>query len=154
MIKLQKILHPTDFSENSTPALKYACEFADHFDAELHLLNVVADPIVAVSPPISGFLPADYYQEMVKNAENNLAEIPEKEWAKDTKIIRTAMEGSAFVEIIRYARENNIDMIVMGTHGHSALMQLILGSVAENVVRKASCPVLTVHSDDHQFVMP
>jgi len=154
MIKLDRILHPSDFSENSTQALKYACAFADHFGAELHLLNVVADPIVAVSPPMSGFIPEGYYQEVMKNAENNLAKIPGSEWAKDTKIVRKAIEGSAFVEIIRYARENSIDLIVLGTHGHSGLMHLILGSVAENVVRKASCPVLTIHSDDHHFVMP
>jgi nucleotide-binding universal stress UspA family protein len=154
MIKLEKILHPSDFSENSTHALKYACAFAEHFGAELHLLNVVSDPVVAVSPPMSGFLPEGYYQEVLKNAENKLAKIPKADWAKDTKIVRKAVEGSAFTEIVRYARENEIGMIVLGTHGHSGLMHLILGSVAENVVRKASCPVLTIHPDDHHFVMP
>ena len=59
-----------------------------------------------------------------------------------------------FVEIIRYAKENAIDMIVMGTHGYSGVKHLILGSVAENVVRKAPCPVLTIRPENHQFVMP
>ncbi|MFT7459047.1 MAG: universal stress protein A [Planctomycetota bacterium] len=154
MIKLEKILHPTDFSENSTQALRYACALAGKFDSELHLLHAVIDPIVAVTPPISGFLPSDYYQQILKNAENNLATLSLKDLDEKTKVVRKAIEGTALIEIIRYARENDIDMIVMGTHGHTGLMHMIMGSVAENVVRKAPCPVLTLHADDYKFVMP
>jgi nucleotide-binding universal stress UspA family protein len=67
------------------------------------------------------------------------------------RVVRT---GTPFVEIVRYAREKDIDVIVMGTHGHSGLVHAMIGSVAEKVVRKAGCPVLTVRPEGHQFVMP
>ena len=61
---------------------------------------------------------------------------------------------SEFVEIIRYARENNIDLLVLGTHGRGAIAHMLMGSVAEKIVRKAPCPVLTVRHPEHEFVMP
>ena len=61
---------------------------------------------------------------------------------------------SEFVEIVRYAREKNIDLLVMGTHGRGPIAHMLLGSVAEKVVRKAPCPVLTVRHPEHEFVMP
>jgi len=70
------------------------------------------------------------------------------------KVVRTIVTGTPFIEIVRYARENQIDLIVVGTHGRSGLMHSLIGSVAERVVRKASCPVLTVRPEGHQFVMP
>lgn len=154
MIGLKKILHPTDFGDNAAQALKYACAFAEHFGAELHLITVIPDPLLTISPPIGGFLPENYYHDMIKHAEEKLAELPDPDWLKNGKIVREAMEGSGFVEIVQYARSNDIDLIIMGTHGYSALMHLIMGSTAENVMRKASCPVMVVRPDDHQFVMP
>lgn len=154
MIKLSNILHPTDFSESSVHAQKYACAMAEHFGASLHLLHVIADPTTVVPGPMGGYLPADYFHEIKEHAENKLTEYPDKTWAQDKTIIRSITEGHAFVEILRYAKEQNMDMIIMGTHGHSGLTHMLMGSVAEKVVRKASCPVLTVHPEDHDFVMP
>ena len=65
-----------------------------------------------------------------------------------------AAEGTPFLEIIRYAREHEIDLIVMGTHGRSGLGHVLIGSVAERVVRKSPCPVLTIRPGGHEFVMP
>jgi nucleotide-binding universal stress UspA family protein len=62
--------------------------------------------------------------------------------------------GSPFVEVVRYAREENVDIVVLGTHGRGAIAHMLLGSVAERVVRKAHCPVLTVRQPAHEFVMP
>ena len=154
MIKLSHILHPTDFSDASKQAQNYACALADHFGATLHFIHVVTDPTTVSTGPLGGYLPANYTQELKDHAEKTLSEYPAKEWSGKTPVERTVLEGYPFVEILGYAKENNIDMIVMGTHGHTGLAQMLLGSVAEKIVRKAPCPVLTVHPEDHKFVMP
>lgn len=69
-------------------------------------------------------------------------------------VVRALVEGSPFVEIIRYAWEQDIDLIVLPTHGQTGLVHVMLGSVVEKVVRKAPCPVLTIRPDGHHFVMP
>ena len=153
MINLRRILHPTDFSDNSDQALKYACSLAIQFSADLHLLNVVHDTGL-ISPPIAGFFPPDYYRQQMQQAEERLSELPDKVLNHTGSVIRNAAEGEPFVEIIRYAKENEIDMIVMGTHGYTGVKHMIIGSVAENVVRKAHCPVLTVHPENFLFEMP
>ena len=153
MLNLKHILHPTDFSDGSSQAMKYACSLATQFGAELHLVNVVYDTGL-ISPPISGFIPPDYYKQQIQYATEELAALPEKVINHSGSVVRNVCEGVPFVEIIRYARENAIDMIVMGTHGYTGVKHLIMGSVAENVVRKSPCPVLTVHPENYQFVMP
>jgi nucleotide-binding universal stress UspA family protein len=70
------------------------------------------------------------------------------------QIHRDVREGTPFYEIVRYAKEQNIDLIIMGTHGHTGLTHMLLGSVTEKVVRKAPCPVLTVRHPEHEFVHP
>ena len=79
-----------------------------------------------------------------------------RDWAeaRQGRIVRSMEDGVPFLEIVRYAKEHEIDLIVLATHGRSALAQVLLGSVAERVVRKAPCPVLTVRPEGHQFVMP
>ncbi|MBF8270336.1 MAG: universal stress protein [Gammaproteobacteria bacterium] len=154
MISIEKILHPTDFSANSNHALKYACAFATHFGAELHLLNVVVDLSLVTLPPIDGYLPEGYYQNARNHANEELAKMPTREMAGNIRIVRQVLDGSAFVEIINYAKNNDIDLIVMGTHGYSGLTHLVMGSIAEKVVRRSPCPVLTVHPENHEFVIP
>jgi nucleotide-binding universal stress UspA family protein len=154
MISIHKILHPTDFSNNAVHAQKYACAFARHFGAELHLVHVVPDLAMLTLPPTDSYLPEGYYENAKKQAGERLAQLPGKELAGELRITRQSLEGSAFLEIIRYARDNNIDLIIMGTHGYSGLTHLLMGSVAEKVVRKAPCPVLTVHPENHKFVIP
>jgi universal stress protein A len=144
MMTFRKILHPTDFSDSSEPALKYACFIAIQFSADLHLLNVAQDPALIIPTVTLGF-PADYYQRQLQHAQESLAELPEKVINHTGKVIRNVREGKPVTEIIRYANENAIDLIVMGTHGYAGLEHMVIGSVAENVVRRAPCPVLTVH---------
>jgi len=155
MIQMKRVLLPTDFSECARAALAYACAFVDQFDAELHLLHVVQDVMLMMPEPGSAFaLPQNYLLDLKTGAENALAGLLGESWAAGKKVVRATRLGSAFVEIVRYAREHEIDMIIVGTHGRSGLKHVILGSVAERVVRKAPCPVLTVRPIGHQFVMP
>ncbi len=151
MMKISRILHPTDLSESSALAMEYATALARQFNAELHLLHVISDPVVTVAPPIAGFIPKGYHEEIRKHFEQELKKLAEDQ---DLKTHARVSEGTPFVEIIRYAREEGIDLIVMGTHGRSGLMSLLIGSVAENVVRKSRCPVLTVHPEKHEYVSP
>jgi nucleotide-binding universal stress UspA family protein len=153
MLNIAHILHPTDFSESSNQALKYACSFATQFGAELHLLNIVSDTGI-IAPPIAGYIPPDFHEQRKKYAIEELSEYPEKVLNISCSVVRNVEDGVPFVEIIRYAKSNNIDLIVMGTHGYSGVKHLIMGSVAENVVRKAHCPVLTVHPENYEFEMP
>ena len=98
----------------------------------------------------SGIVVPDLLQTWEANAERQLAELDQA----DLKSERATSVGHPFVEIIRYAKANEIDLIVIGTHGRGPVKHLLLGSVAEKVVRKAPCPVLTVRQPGHTFVMP
>lgn len=148
---MSRILHPTDFSKNSAPALKHAGAFAKHFGAELHLLYVIQDSFVMANPPLAGFIPQEYRDEIRNQLKLELDKLVTD---TDIVVVSKVVKGSTFVEIIRYARENSIDLIVMGTHGRTGLMNLLIGSVAENVVRKSHTPVMTIHPEDHEFVIP
>jgi nucleotide-binding universal stress UspA family protein len=153
-IRLQRILLPTDFSEYSATATRYACELATRFDAELHLLHTLE--IHTSSTPDFGMglaLPRSI-KESRAAAEKCLTGILDPNWSTGRTVIQAVVEGSPKVEIIRYARNQDIDLIVLSTHGRTGLPHVILGSVAENVVRTACCPVLTVRPDGHQFVLP
>ncbi len=155
MIRLKRILAPTDFSEHARHSLRYACAFASQFGAELHLLNVVQDLVAMVPEPGLAFPPpGDYMRELTQGAKRMLAALPDPQWAAGVSVVRAVRQGPPFLEIVRYAKDNAIDLVVAGTHGRSGLKHMLLGSVAERVVRKAPCPVLTVRLDGHEFVMP
>ena len=152
MINLKRILLPTDFSEPSLEATHYAVEFASRFGAELHLLNVIEDAAVYL-PMFEGYpLPskAEFEQYARTRLENWVLPDdvekcnPQQHW----------VHGKPFVEILRFAKEYEIDLVVIGTHGRGMAAHLLLGSVAEKVVRKGFCPVLTVRPGDHHFVHP
>jgi nucleotide-binding universal stress UspA family protein len=154
MIELKRILLPTDFSDYSAAATTYACALAEQFDAELHLLHVLE--VHAGTTPLfgAGLALSSPIKESRKAADTALEKVLDTDWEKDRPVVRATADGAVFVEIIRYAKENSIDMIVLGTHGRTGLSQMLMGSVAEKVVRKAPCPVLTVRPEGHQFVLP
>jgi len=155
MIRLQKILLPTDFSQNSRTAQKYACAFADQFGSEVHVLYVMQDVTLIMPEPGAMFaIPALNVDEVRQSAEKMLQTVPDETWSKGKKVVRATRSGSPYIEIVSYAADNDIDLIVMSTHGRSGLPHVLLGSVAEKVVRKAGCPVLTVRPDEHEFVTP
>lgn len=154
MIRLNRILFPTDFSENAKCAQEYACALAEQFHADLHVLYVLQDLAFATPEPGVMFaIPALNLDEVEQSASRALATIVDPHWPQ-TKVHRSTRRGAPYAEIVRYAAENQIDMIVMGTHGRGGLPHVLLGSVAEKVVRTAGCPVLTVRPTDHQFVTP
>jgi len=155
MIKLAKILYPTDFSELSLVALKYVQAFAEQFAAELHCLHVVDEAYhywLALGP--DGVPIGPDPKEMLTSAEKQMTQFASEHLSDVPKLITKVLSGRPFVEIIRYARQQGIDLIVIATHGRSGLSHVLMGSVAERVVRKAPCPVLTCRSPEHEFIMP
>ncbi|WP_437206109.1 universal stress protein [Planctomicrobium sp. SH664] len=155
MVRIQKILVPTDFSEFSQHALRYGCELARKFEAELLLLNVVEDiyPLIP-EPGLMLPTPPDFIDDLKEKAGKVFVSFPPAEWSAGLNITRTVRVGTPFLEIIRYARESECDLLVIGTHGRSGLAHVLMGSTAEKIVRKAPCPVLTVRPEGHEFVMP
>src|SRR5262245_26173308 len=152
MINLKRILVPTDFSEHSKNALRYAAAFGEKFGAEVYLLHVFQDLAIfqpdavtvgPVTPPIDEMLAA------ARTAlERSLADCRIKNVAFKIEV----REGTPFEAIVDFAKTQNIDLIVLGTHGRGWLAHVLMGSVAEKVVRKSPCPVLTVRHPEHEFV--
>jgi nucleotide-binding universal stress UspA family protein len=153
-MQIRRILLPTDFSTNSATATKYACEFATRFDAELYLLHTLEVHPAATPEFAMGLALPSHVAESKAAAEKALAGVLDPQWSAGRKVVHAILEGSPKIEIVGYARNRDIDLIILSTHGRSALKHVIMGSVAENVVRTAPCPVLTVRPEGHQFVMP
>ncbi len=146
MLPIKRILAPTDFSSASMAAVKAACELARHFEAELELLYVV--------PPIPT-LPADmsytfdvpnYTDSLQQAAEEKLAEVVTDQVSSGIPARHGIAFGDPAAEIVRKATEDQVDWIVISTHGLTGWRHLVFGSVAEKVVRTAECPVLTVRA--------
>jgi nucleotide-binding universal stress UspA family protein len=150
MIDLRNILLPIDFSEPSLTATEYALELTRRFGATLHLLHVIEDPVVYL--PMFESYPMPSRAQFETYAQDRLENWIAEEDAEGCRVELQWVHGKPFVEIIRQARDHDADLIVMGTHGRGLTSHLLLGSVAEQVVRKSSCPVLTVHPSGHQFV--
>ena len=154
MIELGKVLVATDFSEHSRTALKYGAALAEAFGAETILCHVVAkaDILSQLPPGGEGYFPPNFAELQEQQAREEC-----QSWLADAGISHSRVvirSGAPFVEIVRLAREEGSDLVVVGTHGRGAVAHMLLGSVAERVVRKAPCAVLTVREQVHQFVMP
>ena len=144
---IKRILVPVDFSAASRAALWRASELATALGASLELLHVLELPGAhALASQAYVPLPPEYRQDVKRHAEKHL-----EEWLSTSSVptIRHELrEGKPFVEIASYARQHGIDLIVMGTHGRGGMSRLLLGSVTENLIRTAPCPVMTVREDD------
>jgi nucleotide-binding universal stress UspA family protein len=158
MIDLRHILVPTDFSKSSVNALTYGVALAERFGAELHLLHVVQDLALFIPEAVLGTLsplpPSPPVEQFTEAARAALERVLRDVGRPGLVIHPEVAEGVPFQEILRVARERTIDLIVMGTHGHTGLAHVLLGSVVDKVVRRAPCPVLTVRHPEHEFVHP
>lgn len=149
-ISIQRILFATDFSEPARQAQKYALTLAEKFGAELHALHVVPEIILPATDSYAAWtLPEGGMKAQLEASSRQLQQEFELQGAK-----RQVVMGFPVEEIMKYATDQNIDLLVVGTHGHTGLAHLLMGSVAEKLVRLSTCPVLTVHPKGHQFVVP
>jgi nucleotide-binding universal stress UspA family protein len=140
MFTVRAILHPTDFSLSSASAFEMACALARECGARLRILHVAPPPRAVLDA--FGAVPAPPVRHERQALEEKLRRLQEQ--APKVSIRYELEEGDAATEILRVARATRCDLIVMGTHGRTALRRLLMGSVAEQVVRQAPCPVLTV----------
>lgn len=150
--KLKKILVPIDFSECSRKALQYAVPFAKQFGASLTLLHVVH-----INYAGAEYGPIDFpllERQLQENGEKQIAALVKKHIGDQVPAETLVRTGRAASEIVEAARELDIDLIIISTHGYTGLKHVFLGSTTENVVRYAPCPVLTVREHEHEFVTP
>lgn len=138
MLSITKILHPTDYSEASGPAFRVACSLARDFDAQLVICHVSPPPLSAVESGVLVEIPTGEAEEMRAKLEAVKPDNPR------LRVTHKLLRGDPAAEIVRYAGESGADLIVVGTHGRGGVSRLLMGSVAEHVLRKAPCPVVTV----------
>jgi nucleotide-binding universal stress UspA family protein len=154
MVVIKNILVATDFSEPSGVALAYGRDLARNYGARLHVLHVVDDVMLHYTPEVSIVGP-DLQRDIDAIGRRNL-----DKWITDED--RRTLAAVAVIDrginpaqkIVDYAKANPIDLIVTGTHGRGVVKHLLMGSVAERVVRTAPCPVLTVHAHERDFIVP
>jgi nucleotide-binding universal stress UspA family protein len=152
LLNLQKILVPIDFSETSKKALQYAVRFAEQFGCEIVLLNVVEPVTLMVGAPLAIEVFPDTNDDLgsVKRKLGTLA--AQRRTSRADSIDTEVRSGHAPNEIIKAARDWDVDLIVIATHGCTSWRHFCIGSTAERVVRSAPCPVLVVREKEHEFV--
>ena len=156
MITLKKILVPTDFGDAADAALNYARALARNFGASIDVLHVAED---ASARAFAG----EMYVAIPPALQKDIEEMARKELDRrfidndpDPIVMRRMVitSNAPALSIVNYAKETGTDLIVMGTHGRGPMAHLLMGSVAERVVRLAGCPVLVVRHPEHEFVVP
>jgi nucleotide-binding universal stress UspA family protein len=141
-IRPAKILVSTDFSNNSCQALPYANTYAQQFGAEVYLVHVIEEPPFMSDVKNVPLVMSD--KQLQQKAHNDLDALAAEEFDEAVKVHPMVRHGKAKDEIVAAARELNVDLIMISTHGRTGLKRALLGSVAEVVVRHAHCPVLVV----------
>jgi nucleotide-binding universal stress UspA family protein len=153
MIELKRILFPTDFSDFSQYAATFAVSFASDYGAKLYVLHVL-EPSILAELHLLNVTMEGLEAKTKKLVQEEIESAVSRDTLEKLDYEVACRKGKPFLEIIRFCRENAIDMIVMGTHGRSALESALLGSTAEKVVRKSPCPVFTVRKPGYRFVVP
>jgi len=153
-MEIKTILFPTDFSQGARAAMEYAVALARDYKARLILLYVIQDISIAEWYIPSSISAADLVEDMQRSAEREIDKLGIEIAGAVATVEKLVVRGVPFVEIIRTAKERKADMIVIGTHGRTGIDHMLFGSTAEKVVRKSSCPVLTVRMSGKEFRMP
>jgi len=151
-IHLSRILVPVDFSECGRKALQYAMPLARQYGGSLILQYVVQEPYPVTE--FGGMALAQMEADLSANATTELEKFADAEVRPQISAKTVVVVGSPELEIVDLAKSEKVDLIVMSTHGRTGLQHMFLGSVVENVVRHAPCPVLVVREKEHEFVEP
>ncbi len=154
MIKMDKILLTTDFSEQSKAAVPFAIDIAKRYGAELHIIHVFDEAALDPLYLTYGGVAEEYFKKVQEGFDSEVDKFLSDYDTGEITLVPVLANGNPFVEIVRYAKNNGVDMIVIGTHGHTGLSHMLLGSIAEKVIRKAHCPVLSVRHPEFEFEHP
>lgn len=159
-VKIDRICAPTDFSASGDLAVRHAAALAKVFQAELHILHVLQEFSEKLTHPdftASGTTVKEFLTALEKGATEYLARLharlAEKKEYESLVVYKNYLHGNPTEQINHYARNHAVDLLVLGTHGRSGLQHMVMGSVAERVVRTAPCPVLTVRAHQHTFLV-
>jgi len=151
MTEFGKILFPTDFSESAENASRYALSLAKKYASKVYVIHVI-EPFTYTTEFGLDF--SAQLKEMEASARRLLDDVAASIKKNNLDVESVLITGEPFVEIIKYARKEQVDLIVMATHGRSGIEHMLMGSVAEKVVRKSPCPVLTIKKSGQTFTMP
>jgi nucleotide-binding universal stress UspA family protein len=143
-MQFRHILAPTDFSDYSKQAVASALELAKKFGAKLSVLHVIELPPYPVEGYVPPSLNATFLEDLERQASQELAQVAPEAESAGVEVVRQVAVGSPYQKIIDTAEAEQVDLIVMATAGRTGFSRLIMGSIAERVVRAASCPVLTI----------
>ncbi len=146
-LEIRKILIPCDFSSQFNEVLRHGCDFARKYNAQITLLHVYEPPTYAI-PPDAMILPTpDMLAQQISEIMGVLEELKKAAEESGVKVVNTKVaQGVPALEIIQEGAEGDYQLIVMGTHGRTGLKHVLIGSVAEKVVRKSGCAVMTVRT--------
>lgn len=157
MVKINRVLFCHDFSDTADFAFPYAILMAERFSAALYIIHVI-DESFYYAPYLEAFLDANTIkrvsEEMEKKSRQQLDDVCKSKADTLKKYHPVISRGIVFSEILNIAKEKEIDLIIMGTHGRTGLGHVLFGSVAERVLREAPCPVLTVRMSDKEAKKP
>jgi nucleotide-binding universal stress UspA family protein len=143
-MQFRHILAPTDFSEYSKQAVTSALELAQKFGAKLTILHVIELPPYPVEGYVPPSLSATFMDDLERQATADLAQLAPQAEAANVEVARVIAVGTPYRKIIETAEAEHVDLIVMATAGRTGFSHLVMGSIAERVVRTATCPVLTI----------
>ena len=149
-MEIKKILFPTDFSEGSSDALDYAIDMAKRYGSKLYLVHVLYDIAKAAGWYVPHSSMDEMYKDIEKSAEKELGRFGLEESRKLAGVERIVLKGVPHTEIVKFAKDNKIDLIIMGTHGRKGMGRILFGSTAAQVVRYAPCPVFAVRLPEYK----
>lgn len=141
LLSIRKIMVPTDFTTYSDHAIEYAIMVGRKFQAKILLVHVIEPLAYSVTDTMQVF---DHYTALKTVAKPILENLQKRLLKKGLTVDSILLDGNPYLEIVKKSREAGVDLIIMGTHGRTGIEHILIGSVAERVVRLASCPVLTV----------
>ncbi len=147
-MEIKRILFPTDFLQGAKEAIGYAAEFAKKYNARLYIIHVIHDVTKASGLYVPHVGMDEVLKSLNEEAEKEIKRVYLEELRGYDNVEYAVLRGIPYEEIVRFAEDNDIDMIVMASHGRRGLDRLFFGSVAEKVVKYAKCPVLVVKASE------
>jgi len=145
MAEFKKVMFPVDFTESSRKVIPHLRLITDKFGSEIHLVHVVRGPEEFTGFELGATWWSTYEKDLLDGAQKAMDRFVDENLPEVKGVTTKVLIGDAVDEILNYSKSSGIDLIIMGTHGRKGMEKVMFGSVAEGVVKRAACPVLTVN---------